>query len=34
MTRARFQSILENPNISNNDNDDKTDKLYKLRPVI
>ena len=34
MTRRRFQSILQNLPFSNNDNDDKTDKLYKIRPVI
>ena len=34
MTRTRFQSILQNLHFSNNDNDDKTDKLYKIRPVI
>ena len=34
MTRTRFQSILQNLHFSNNDNDDKTDKSYKIRPVI
>ena len=34
MTRARFQSILQNFHFSNNDNDDKTDKSYKIRPAI
>ena len=34
MTRTRFQSILQNLHFSNNDNDDKTDKLYKIRPVF
>ena len=34
MTRTRFQSILQNLYFSNNDNDDKTDKPYKIRPVI
>ena len=33
-TRTRFQSILQNPHYFNNDNDDKTDKSYKIRPVI
>ena len=28
------QSILQNIHFSNNDNDDKTDKSYKIRPVI
>ena len=34
MTRTRFQSILQNLHFSNNDNDDKTDKSYKICPVI
>ena len=34
MTRARFQSILENLHSSNNDNDNKTDKSYNIHPVI
>ena len=34
MTRTRFQSILQNLYFSNNDNDNKTDKLYKIRPII
>ena len=34
MTRTRFQSILQNLHFSNNNNDNKTDKLYKIRPVI
>ena len=34
MTRTRFQSILQNLHFSNDDNDDKTDKSYKIRPVI
>ena len=34
MTRTRFQSILQNLHFSNNDNDDKTYKSYKIRPVI
>ena len=33
-TRTRFQSILQNPHYFNNDNDDKTDKSYKIRSVI
>ena len=33
MTRTRFQSILQNLHISNNDND-KTEKSYKIRPAI
>ena len=32
LTRTRFQSILQNLHISNNDSDDKTDKSYKIRP--
>ena len=34
MTRTRFQSILQNLHFSNNNNDDKTDKSYKIRRVI
>ena len=34
MARTRFQSILQNLYFSNNDNDNKTDKLYKIRPII
>ena len=34
MTRTRFQSILQNLHFSNNDNDNKTDKSYKICPVI
>ena len=34
MARTRFQSILQNFYFSNNDNDNKTDKLYKIRPII
>ena len=34
MTRTRFQSIMQNPHFSNNNNDDKTDKLNKIHPVI
>ena len=34
MTRTRFQSILQNLHFSKNDNGDKTDKSYKIRPVI
>ena len=34
MTRTRFQSILQNLHFSNNGNGDKTDKSYKIRPVI
>ena len=34
MTRARFQSILQNLYFSNEVNDDKTDKSYKIRPLI
>ena len=33
-TRTRFQSILQNLHFSNNNNYNKTDKLYKIRPVI
>ena len=34
MTRTRFQFILQNFHFSNNDNDNKSDKSYKIRPVI
>ena len=34
MTRTRFQSILQNLQFSNNNNDGKIDKSYKIRPVI
>ena len=34
MARARFQFILQNLHFSNNNNDNKTDKLNKIRPVI
>ena len=34
MKRTRFQSILQNLHFSNNDNEDKTNKLYKIPPVI
>ena len=34
MARTRFQSILQNLIFSSNDNDGKTDKSYKIRPVI
>ena len=34
MTRTKFQSILQNLHFSNNDNDNKTDKSYKIRPII
>ena len=34
MTRTGFQSILQNLHFSNNGNDDKTDKSYKIRPVV
>ena len=34
MARIRFQSILQNLHFFNNGNDDKTDKSYKIRPVI
>ena len=34
MTRTRFQFILQNLQFSNNNNDDKTDRSYKIRPVI
>ena len=34
MTRTRFRSILQNLYFSNNDNDNKTEKSYKIRPVI
>ena len=34
MTRTRFHSILQNLHFSYNDNDDKTDKSYKIRLFI
>ena len=34
MTRTRFQTILNNLHFSNINNDDKTDKSYKIFPVI
>ena len=34
MTRTRFQFILQNFHFCNNDNDNKSDKSYKIRPVI
>ena len=34
MTRTRFQPILQNLHFSNNDNDNKTNKPYKIRPLI
>ena len=34
MTRTRFQSILQNLHFSNNNSDNKTDKSYKICPVI
>ena len=34
MTRARFQSILQNLHFSSNGNDNETDKSYKVRPAI
>ena len=34
MTRARFQSILQNLHFSNNDNGNKADKSYKIRLLI
>ena len=34
MTRTRFQPILQNLHFSNNNNDHKTDKAYKINPVI
>ena len=34
MTRTRFQTILNNLHFSNINNDDKTDKSYKMLPVI
>ena len=33
ITRTRFQPILQNLHFSNNNNDNKTDKSYKIRPV-
>ena len=32
--KNKFQSILHNLHFSNNENDNKTDKSYKIRPVI
>ena len=34
MIRTSFQSILQNLQFSNNNNDDKIDKSYKIHPVI
>ena len=34
MKRKRFQSILQNLDFSNNNNDDQTDKSYKIRTAI
>ena len=34
MTRTSFHSILQNLHFSYNDNDDKTDKSYKIRLFI
>ena len=34
MTRAKFYSILQNLPLSNNDNDNKTDKSQKTRRVL
>ena len=34
MTRTRFQPILQNLHFSNNDNNDKTYKSYKIRRAI
>ena len=34
MTRTKIHSILENLHFPTNDNDDKTDKSYKICPVI
>ena len=34
ITRTRFQSILQNLHFPNTDNDNKTDKSYKIRPTI
>ena len=34
MARASFQFILQNIHFSNNNNDNKTNKLYKIRAVI
>ena len=34
MTRTRFQFILQNLQFFNNNNDDKIDTSYKIRPVI
>ena len=33
ITRTRFQPVLQNLHFSNNNNDNKTDKSYKIRPV-
>ena len=34
MIKTRFQSILQTLHFSNNDNGNKTDRSYKIRPVI
>ena len=34
MIKTKFQSILQNLHFSSNDNDDKTDKSFKIRPII
>ena len=34
MTRARFQSILQNLHFTNHNNDQKTFRSYKISPVI
>ena len=34
MTRTRFQTVLQNLYFSKNENDNKIDKLYKIRPAI
>ena len=34
MIRTKFQSILQYLHFHINDNEDKTEKLYKIRPVI
>lgn len=34
MTRTRFQLILQNLHFNDNEKDDKTDKTYKIKPII
>ena len=34
MTRTRFQQILQNLHFNDNHNTDKTDKTFKMKPII